>query len=51
MSLVGFGVKADVARDSVVGVVTLFGFVVTSLGTGGVFAGQLPTMSRYQSLG
>jgi hypothetical protein len=37
MSLVRFGVKADVARDSVVGVVTLFGFVVTSLGTGGGF--------------
>ena len=32
-----FGVKADVARDVVVGVVALFGLVVTSLGTGGFF--------------
>ena len=35
--LVWLGVKADVARDAVVGVAALFGLVVTSVGTGGGF--------------
>jgi hypothetical protein len=34
---VWLGVKADVARDAVVRVVSLFGLVVTSVGTGGGF--------------
>jgi hypothetical protein len=37
ISLVGFGVKADVGRDVVVGVTAQFGLVITSLETGGGF--------------